>query len=215
MTLLIPLFVDNWTVCNLPNDIVLFPKRASAKRDERRNKKNSREKSVPIGQDLQISSVKGTIVRYRVLWLQTRQTKAARSVFPSENAQRSPWAINLRFLRHIEDRSCSPMLRLCQYCQPRPALESMGAPLIAIKMGLEESLPSYCFSSSVVNGSSFGGAMSFRGACMMLSSGFFESRLVEMNVISIGWSAIAGVGFRFPIGWMCLFLSSSFVTRRQ
>ena len=51
----------------------------------------------------------------------------------------------------------------------------MGAPLIAIKMGLEESLPSYCFSSSVVNGSSFGGAMSFRGACMMLSSGFFES----------------------------------------
>ena len=51
----------------------------------------------------------------------------------------------------------------------------MGAPLIATKMGLDESVPSYCFSSSVVNGSSFAGARSLRGACMMLLSGFFES----------------------------------------
>jgi hypothetical protein len=95
VTLLIHLLVDDRTICNLPNNVVSLPKRASAREDEGRNKKNSREESVPVVQDFQIFGVKGAIVRYRVLGLQTRQTKAARPVFPSENAIRSPWAINL------------------------------------------------------------------------------------------------------------------------
>jgi hypothetical protein len=144
-------------------------------KDESRSKENSREESVPVVQDLHIFGVKGAIVRYRVLCLQTRQTKAARSIFPSENAVRSPWAINLRFVRHVEDRAYPPRSRLRQYSCPRTTSQSMGAPFIATKMGLEESLPSYCFSSSVVNGSSFAGTRLSRGACMMLLSGFLES----------------------------------------
>jgi len=67
VTLLIHLLVDNRTICNLPNDVVSFPKRTSAREDEGRSKKNSREESVPVVQDLHIFGVKGAIVRYGVL----------------------------------------------------------------------------------------------------------------------------------------------------
>lgn len=45
-------------------------------------------------------------------------------------------------------------------------------PLMATYMGFVESEPLNCSNSSVVNGSSLGGAKSALGACMMLFKGF-------------------------------------------
>ena len=53
--------------------------------------------------------------------------------------------------------------------------ESIYSPLIATKMGFEESLPSYCFNCSVVYGSSFGGARSSLADCMILLRGLLLS----------------------------------------
>ena len=124
--LLIHLLVDNRSIYNLPNNVVSLPKRASAREDEGRNKKNSREECVPIVQHLQIFGIKGAIVCYRVLCLQTRQTKAARTVFPSENTVRSPWAINLCFVRHIEDRACPTKVATTSVQLPESYLRIYG-----------------------------------------------------------------------------------------
>jgi len=43
--------------------------------------------------------------------------------------------------------------------------------LTATRIGFEESVPSYCFKSSVVKGSSLGGARSVRSGCILVVFG--------------------------------------------
>ena len=60
--------------------------------------------------------------------------------------------------------------------------------MTATRIGFEESVPSYCFKSSVVKGSSLGGARSVRSGCILVVFGKKSEKYLKGPLRVLRWT---------------------------